>query len=335
MRSQLFLICCVAVLYTSSSVVRSVPFRDRELFWYPTDKGTVVPAFLKGGPVASTQAIEDDVEFWHYLAGEQNGRLVTPDCQTCTSSFIRGAPLVVLAHGFGSDHVGGFGNNHRAGFGTRGEKVNLVFVNWADLAAAPWYERAANSVDPVGEYTARLINFLVAQGIATLDNTFFIGHSLGSHIGNYVNLNLAGGKLGTIVALPLFGVKPDSERIDPEDAQFVNVIHTSMGTLLDGGLAFTEPRGHVDFYPNSGKDQPGCPNFDFGACSHSRSYGYLGESIGRPTAFPSCKCDSWEDYDSGRCTCLDQAPMGWETPRTTRGVYYLRTNANSPYGQGS
>ncbi|ODN05024.1 Lipase member H [Orchesella cincta] len=335
MKSQFFIICCVAVAF---GVVSSVPFRERELFWYPTDKGTVVPAFLKGGP-ASTQAVEDDVEFWHYLAGEKNGRLVEPDCQGCTAAFVRGAPLVVLAHGFGSDHVGGFGNNHRNGFETRGEPVNLVFVNWSKLAQAPWYETAANNVKPVGEYSAKLINFLVAQGVATLDNTFFVGHSLGSHVANYVTLNTVGGKIRGVFALdpalPLFGVKEDNERIDPEDGQFVNVIHTSMGTLLDGGLAFTEPRGHVDFYPNSGKDQPGCPGFDFGACSHSRSYGYLGESIGRPSAFPACKCDNWEDYDAGRCTCLDQAPMGWDTPRTTRGVYYLRTNANSPYGQGS
>lgn len=48
-------------------------------------------------------------------------------------------------------------------------------------------------------------------------------------------------------ALPLFGDKDDSQRIDPSDAQFVDVIHTAMGKL-PSGLAFTEPRGHVDFY---------------------------------------------------------------------------------------
>lgn len=33
-------------------------------------------------------------------------------------------------------------------------------------------------------------------------------------------------------ALPLFGERPDSERIDPTDAQFVDVIHTAGGGLL-------------------------------------------------------------------------------------------------------
>lgn len=60
---------------------------------------------------------------------------------------------------------------------------------------------------------------------------------------------------------------------DPTDAAFVDVIHTSAGTLLEGGLAFREPRGHVDFYPNSGGNQPGCGIDPFG-----KSFGQLNYS---------------------------------------------------------
>lgn len=42
--------------------------------------------------------------------------------------------------------------------------------------------------------------------------------------------------------------------LDPSDAEFVDVIHTNGGGLL----AFDEPLGHVDFYPNGGQKQPGC-----------------------------------------------------------------------------
>jgi len=48
------------------------------------------------------------------------------------------------------------------------------------------------------------------------------------------------------------------ERLDKEDATFVDVIHTETG--IQG---ISEPIGHVDFYPNNGKSsQPGCEGFN-------------------------------------------------------------------------
>lgn len=53
---------------------------------------------------------------------------------------------------------------------------------------------------------------------------------------------------------PLFTKWPKSLKLDKEDADFVDVIHT------DAGI-FGYPRsvGHVDFWPNRGiSPQPGC-----------------------------------------------------------------------------
>ena len=53
-------------------------------------------------------------------------------------------------------------------------------------------------------------------------------------------------------------------RLDPSDAAFVDVMHTDAGGVLglevsaSGGLGLYRPSGHVDFYPNGGKEQPGC-----------------------------------------------------------------------------
>jgi hypothetical protein len=41
--------------------------------------------------------------------------------------------------------------------------------------------------------------------------------------------------------------------LGPEDAKFVDVIHTDPG---EAGKIL--PSGHVDFYFNNGKQQPGC-----------------------------------------------------------------------------
>lgn len=73
---------------------------------------------------------------------------------------------------------------------------------------------------------------------------------------------ITGKKIGRITALDPAGpawlnnnMDPVKERLCQEDADFVDVIHTD---IFYSGLAM--PCGHVDFYPNDGKHQPGCPD---------------------------------------------------------------------------
>lgn len=57
-------------------------------------------------------------------------------------------------------------------------------------------------------------------------------------------------------AKPGFETLPiiQKDHLDESDADFVDVIHTSAGTL-----GYKSCVGHVDFFPNSGKaPQPGC-----------------------------------------------------------------------------
>lgn len=54
---------------------------------------------------------------------------------------------------------------------------------------------------------------------------------------------------------PLF----DDVSVSAKDAAFVDAIHTSGGEkIINGQLGIEKPVGHVDFYPNGGKKQPGC-----------------------------------------------------------------------------
>lgn len=88
-----------------------------------------------------------------------------------------------------------------------------------------------------------------------------IGHSLGSHIAGYAGERVK--NLGRITGLdpagPYYENTPPEVRLDPTDAVFVDVIHSDGTANLLLGLGLMQPLGHVDFYPNGGKDQPKCP----------------------------------------------------------------------------
>lgn len=64
---------------------------------------------------------------------------------------------------------------------------------------------------------------------------------------------------------PLFESQDPRARLDEQDAQFVDVIHSNGEQLLLGGLGSWQPMGDVDFYPNGGRMQSGCSNIFLGA----------------------------------------------------------------------
>lgn len=87
--------------------------------------------------------------------------------------------------------------------------------------------------------------------------------------------------------------------------------------------------GDVDFYPN-GYDPipPGC---DSVSCAHFRAVEYYAESVypGNEANFPAKKCDSI----LGLKLCEGETyPMGYATPETLRGTFFLETSSESPFG---
>ncbi|XP_018565994.1 endothelial lipase-like [Anoplophora glabripennis] len=205
--------------------------------------------------------------------------------------------------------------------------VNIIVVDWSAFAINN-YISAKSSVDEVGEYVANFIQSLVDTSDLDLSTVTLIGFSLGAHVAGNAGAGLDG-QVAVIIGLdpagPLFSVFNTDERLDSDDAQFVQVIHTS--TLLGYDL----PLGNADYFPNGGTAQPGC-GIDV-VCSHERAYIYYAESVLASTNnFVALQCSTYARYIFGTCIGNDESVMGgYPVNKTANGSYYLNTNNASPF----
>lgn len=101
---------------------------------------------------------------------------------------------------------------------------------------------------------------MINNGVSP-NNIHVIGHSLGGQVAGIAGQEIfsqTGKKVRRITGLdpaaPSFVGEPASNRLSPDDAKIVTVIHT------DGGVfGYLSVCGTIDFFPNGGKPpQPGC-----------------------------------------------------------------------------
>lgn len=249
-------------------------------------------------------------------------------------------PTRLLIHGWDTSNPAGADMNL---LGTMGRQAylsagdfNVVVVDWMACAQTINYLAACAGVEGTGRVVGDFMDFLKLSGSASLSSFSIIGHSLGAHVAGFAGKSVASSvKLGSIVgldaALPLFSVSDETKRLALTDANFVQCIHT------DAGLAgFADPIGHVDIYPNWGKNQPGCTS-PLTSCNHLRSIYYFTESIIRPNAFWSTKCADYDAIKNKKCPSAGSGTaMGGEPidNKADYGVYFVATNSESLYGRG-
>ncbi|CAG4971808.1 unnamed protein product, partial [Parnassius apollo] len=213
--------------------------------------------------------------------------------------------------------------------------VNVITVDWGELAKNPIYPWSAISTRYVGKEIAKLLDvFTKSYGVQT-NRMHLIGHSLGAHVVGNAGMFMKS-KVHRVTGLdparPMFEIPliPADFRLDKSDAIFVDIIHTC------GGLfGYQDSHGHADFYPNEGiSAQPGCEGGTIlkAACSHNRSTVYFDESIeyvfGK--GFVAYPCDSWARFTKGLCK-ENKTSMGYSAATDITGDYYLYTNNASNY----
>ncbi|XP_053304208.1 endothelial lipase [Spea bombifrons] len=234
----------------------------------------------------------------------------------------------------------------------REQDANIIVVDWIFLAHQ-LYPDAVNNTKAVGQDIAILMNWLQEKANLSLENVHLIGYSLGAHVagfaGNYVN-----GKIGRITGLdpagPMFeGVEPH-KRLSPDDADFVDVLHTYTREALGVSIGIQMPIGHMDIYPNGGDFQPGCGLSDvigaiaYGSigeavkCEHERSVHLFVDSLINkdkesfafqctdPTRFKKGICLSCR---KNRCNAIGYNAKRMRTKKNIK--MYLKTRAQMPY----
>ncbi|XP_063818760.1 pancreatic triacylglycerol lipase-like [Pseudophryne corroboree] len=184
-----------------------------------------------------------------------------------------------------------------------------------------------------------------------LDNTILIGHSLGAHAVGEAGKRRPGVPviIGLDPAGPFFQDTDPVVRLDPTDGLCVFAIHTDRGVF-----GIDQSVGHKDFYPNGGRNQPGCSilptvidiitlnnlsteDFNIISCNHGASYKMFTESVRNSGGFMAYCADNYPSFAAGAgfpCPNGSCTLMGYNTRddcAATCQNYYLKTGPEHDY----
>ncbi|XP_041085328.1 lipoprotein lipase-like isoform X1 [Polyodon spathula] len=237
----------------------------------------------------------------------------------------------------------------------REHDANVIVVDWLNRAHQH-YPVAAENTKLVGQDIARFIDWMEEKANFPLDNVHLIGYSLGAHVAGFAGSH-ASNKVGRITGLdpagPVFEGTHAQGRLSPDDAHFVDVLHTFTRGSLGLSIGIQQPVGHVDIYPNGGSFQPGCnlrgaleniashgiSGFSEAVkCEHERSvHLFIDSLLHEQQPSMAYRCSSKEMFDHGFClscrknTCNNVGYNVNQVRNRRSARMYTRTRAAMPF----
>ncbi|XP_046627855.1 pancreatic lipase-related protein 3-like [Neodiprion virginianus] len=326
-----------AVLLLAAFVFNVIPDTEQANWtyvYYPN--GTIEDVDLTTEPVDLNHTeteLDADVLFYLYTYDNQSTpvELHVNNSETLSSSnFNASNPTIVVIHGWQNTYESDMPTTVRDAYLETGD-YNVIVVDWSTYSTGS-YIYARRNIVSVGIYVAEMIDYLEEAGSLDTSMLTVVGYSLGAHIGGEA-CRSASSNVSNLMALdpagPLFYFTNTEARMTSEDAEFVEVIHTSAGRLGYNGKL-----GDADYWPNGGLKQRGCGADIFATCAHSRAYLYFAESL-HENEFVARECSSYLKYRLGLCSLKSKSTMGGSVLATySTGKHFLRTNKKSPFYRG-
>ncbi|TKC48831.1 hypothetical protein EI555_015059, partial [Monodon monoceros] len=236
--------------------------------------------------------------------------------------------------------------------------VNVGLAEWVTLAHTH-YSIAVRNTRLVGQEIAALLQWLEESVHFSPSNVHLIGYSLGAHVSGFAGSYMSRKhKIGRITGLDaaglLFKRASPSDRLSPDDANFVDAIHTFTQEHMGLSVGIKQPIAHYDFYPNGGSYQPGCHFLELYKhiakhglnaitqtikCAHERSVHLFIDSLlhadMQSTAYPCRDMDSFSQglclsCKKGRCNTLGYYARQEPQSKKSKSLF-LVTRAQSPF----